>query len=529
MAKQKQNRYYTRTIDLIFLLILLCTLAVSFYIAITFGILPKRWVLIAGTICLIVFLILFILTIKKLPKWAVICKRVFILLLCLVVGSSGYFLNLSRTTIKKISKAEEEKVTEISIIVPKDSAITSVEELNGKTVGFQNGVDIENGNFAKEELQKDATSIITLDKDDYTSLIDNLSLGAIDAIAISDTFYSMSKSNIKGFDERVKVLKTYTRKLPAEKKAEKDISKETFTMYLSGLDNMGSPDQLTRSDTNLLLIVNPLANHIDMVSIPRDGFMPNMAAATNGANDKLTHTGMYGIDASVQTISNFYNIPIDFYARVSFNSLIQIVDSVGGINVDVEIDFCEQDENRSFAQDNLICLKKGEQELNGKQALAYSRHRKTEGYDNPGRERAQQRIIKALISKMLTPNAITYIDKLLTIAPDYVITDLPTSQITNFVSSELDSIKPWTISSISNDNGVFDDQYPASLNPIDGYSDVYLFTQKEVHAVIDAYNGASNQLKMNTFQFDLNDLYKDTPSINQDPNIIWSTMARRPH
>ena len=172
-----------------------------------------------------------------------------------------------------------------------------------------------------------------------------------------------------------------------------DVTKDTFTVYLSGLDNMGSPDQQTRSDTNLILIVNPKANHIDMVSLPRDGYIPN--AAYDYKNDKLTHTGNDGIENSVETIQNFFGIPIDYYARVSFNSLIEIVDTIGGIDVDVEIDFCEQDENRSFKKEDLICLKKGKQHLNGKQALAYSRHRKTKGYDNAGRERAQQRIIKA--------------------------------------------------------------------------------------------------------------------------------------
>ena len=107
-----------------------------------------------------------------------------------------------------------------------------------------------------------------------------------------------------------------------------------------------------------------------------------------------------------------------------------------------------QDENRSFKKDDLICLKKGEQHLDGKQALAYSRHRKTEGYDNAGRERAQQRIIKAIINKLISPSALGYVNDLLDVAPNYVITDMPANQITKFVSSELDNMKPWTISSV---------------------------------------------------------------------------------
>lgn len=209
--------------------------------------------------------------------------------------------------------------------------------------------------------------------------------------------------------------------------------------------------------------------------------------------------------------------------------MIEIVDTIGGINVDVEIDFCEQDENRSFKKDDLICLKKGEQKLDGKQALAYSRHRKTVGYDNAGRERAQQRIIKAIIDKLLSPSAITYVNDLLEIAPNYVITDMSPDQITSFVSSELDSLKPWTISSIISDTGVYDSRYVASLNPADGLSDVYLFNKDEVQAVLNAYDGAKNQLKLDEFHFNIDDLNIDTPKVNDDPTIVWDTMANDPH
>ena len=344
---------------------------------------------------------------------------------------------------------------------------------------------------------------------------------------MSETFYNMSAANIDKFSEETKIIETYERELTDNQTKHKDITKETFTVYLSGLDNVGSPDQQTRTDTNLILIVNPRANHIDMVSLPRDGFIPN--TATNNVNDKFTHTGMYGIDISVETLQQFFGIPIDYYARVSFNSLIQIVDTIDGIDVDVEIDFCEQDENRSFKKDDLICLKKGEQHLNGKQALAYSRHRKTLGYDNPGRERAQQRIIKAIINKLVSPSAITYVNELLEIAPNYVITDMPANQITKFVSSELENMKPWTISSISSDNGVYDTRYVASIAESEGKKDVYLFNKNEVHALLNAYDGASKQLEMKEYHFDLTNLYKDTPAVNDDPNIVWDSMADDPH
>ncbi len=526
MAKQKPKRYYTRTIDLLFLLVFLIVSIVSFYIAFTFGILPVKWTMAAAGILLLIFLILFMLSMKKLPKWAVIVKRLFIILLTVMIGTGGYFLDKSRSTLHKMSKNAAGSTTEIYVVVKKGSGIDSLSQLEGKTIGYQKGVDKINAAYAKEQVDKEVSNTTAKDELDYTTLYSDLNLETVNAFVISDSYYDMSKSNIDGFADHVDIIQTYKRKNDTASGPDIDVTKDTFTVYLSGLDNMGSPDQQTRSDTNLILIVNPKANHIDMVSLPRDGYIPN--AAYNYQNDKLTHTGNDGIENSVETIQNFFGIPIDYYARVSFNSLIEIVDTIGGIDVDVEIDFCEQDENRSFKKEDLICLKKGKQHLNGKQALAYSRHRKTKGYDNAGRERAQQRIIKAIINKLISANGLTKVNDLMDIAPNYIITNMPAEKIADFVSGELNELKPWTISSITSDNGVYEDLYVASLDPSLGASNVYLFSRDEVHAVVNAYDGARKQLKLNSFAFDLNNLYANTPNINTSEKIRYADMAQNP-
>ena len=533
MKTEKNNIHKVSYImDILLILILLVISIGAFYIAYTFQMIPMKWIHYAGVISIIIWIVLLLLTMKKIPLWARIIRRIFIILLCTCFSTTGFLLHKSKNVLDKISTTTVHKdgtVTQknkLYIIVLKDSDINNISELSQTTVGYQNGTDKENASFIKTQLEKEVSNVLSVEELDYTTLINSLQNGNIQALAISQSFYNMSCATITGFKDKVKILTTYEKEVKKEVST-KDISKEPFTIYISGLDSMGSPDQQTRTDTNLLLIVNPRSNHIDMVSLPRDGLMPN--AALNNSNDKLTHTGIYGIDASVETIQNFYGIPIDFYARVSFNSVIEIVDSIGGIDVDVEISFCEQDENRSFAKDDLICLVKGEQTLNGKQALAYSRHRKTEGYDNAGRQRAQQRIIKAIISKLISPNAISYVNNLMEIAPNYIITNMPSNQISNFVSSELESLKPWTISSIATDYGVFDSRYVASLDASYGLVDVYLFNKEEVQNVLNAYDGASKQLQLNNFTFDVNNLYENSPTINNDPNIIWDTMADFPH
>ena len=532
--ENKKVKRRSLLIDISLLAVFLIVSIISFYIAYSFGLLPFKWITIAAGIFAVLFLILLLLAFKRMPTWGLVIKRMFLVLLVALIGTFGYFMDKSRTTINKMSKTTKVNddgtttiTTNVYLIAAKNSNIKKEADLSNKVIGFQNGSDADNLAFAKSSVSNDISEYTAKEELDYTTLYDQMEQGFVSAMAISETFYNMSKANIEDFEKNVQILKTYSKTDTVKTKEQKDITKQTFTVYLSGLDSTGSPDQQTRTDTNLLLIVNPVANHIDMVSIPRDALVPN--TALNNANDKLTHTGIYGIDTSVDTISQFFGIPVDYYARVSFNSMIEIVDTIGGIDVDVEIDFCEQDENRSFKKKDLICLKKGEQHLNGKQALAYSRHRKTEGYDNAGRERAQQRIIKAIINKLISPSALGYVNDLLDVAPNYVITDMPANQITKFVSSELDSMKPWTISSVISDTGVYDSQQVASLNPREGPYDVYLFNKDEVHAVVNAYDGASNQLQMANFHFNMDDLYKDTPAINDDPTILWDTMASNPH
>lgn len=526
MKKQYMKRNYTRAIDLLFLFVYLIISFLSISISFRFGMLPKKWILLGFLVICILFFILFILSLRKLPTWALITKRTLIVFLSILIGTVGFLQYKSQTTLQKMATPSDTKRTiEIYTLAATNSTIAKVSDLEGKTIGFQTGVDKENATYAKQQLAEDIRSYKAIDQLDYTSLLSSLQLEKLNAVVMSSSYYNMSKANIKDFDKQVKIVHTFQREI-IDTKPTVDMAKNTFTVYLSGLDNMGSPDQKTRSDTNLLLIVNPIANHINMVSLPRDGYVPN--ASYNFLNDKLAHTGNDGIENSVKTLENFLGIPIDYYARVSFNSLIEIVDTLGDIHVDVELNFCEQDEYRSFAKEDLICLNKGKQKLNGKQALAYSRHRKTLDYGNPGRERAQQRIIKAIINKLLSPTGITSINSLFTIAPNYIITNMPVTQISNFVSNELEDLKPWTISTITSSDGVTERRYVASIDKSIGPSDVYLFNRNEIHAIVNAYDGAKNQLKMNTYSFDLNNLYKHTPPINTSENVIYADMAVNP-
>ena len=158
MARQKRKRNYTRTIDLLFLFIFLIVGIVAIYIALSFGILPRKWTMMAAGVLFIIFLIFFITSLKRLPKWVVIIKRIIIIILTIALATGGYLLNKSRMTLHKINKNSEGSITEIYVVVKSDSDYTDLSSLEDKNIGFQNGVDKNQAAYAKEQIQSELSN-----------------------------------------------------------------------------------------------------------------------------------------------------------------------------------------------------------------------------------------------------------------------------------------------------------------------------------------------------------------------------------
>lgn len=527
MRKNKPKRRYTRLIDLMLNMMLLAVCIFTLWKSYQLNMLPINWLLLLTAAIAVVFLIFFVLMFFNMPRWGIILKRIFLVILCTAIGFAGYSIKNVGDAVEKVSLKEQSSTIEIHVLVPKDSNFSSISELSGRTIGIQGGTDKDNSEFAKQKLASVLSAQPVYQEEiAYNTLANEFLLKMLDGVVVSSDYLDMLEANVEGFKGSYEVLETYERQRPVNASNNKDITKESFTLLISGVDEMGAADMESLSDVNILLFVNPQSNSITMVSLPRDSFMPRYSM--NFANDKLTHTGWGGIEDTMYTVENFFGIDIDYYAKVSFSSLIEIVDSIDGIDVDVEIGFTEQDENRSFDDADLITLEAGMQHLNGKQALAYARHRKTEGYDIAGRERAQERIIKAIIDKLLTPQGITiYVNNLMEIVPKYVVTSMPGKQISSFIKGELSDLKPWTIQSIPVHHGL-DDRRLDVPNQIGIESSCYLWNKYDYRHVIDAYEASKKNLNFD-FKFDLADYSKYFPQIPANPNLVWDTMARNPY
>ena len=156
---------------------------------------------------------------------------------------------------------------------------------------------------------------------------------------------------------------------------------------------MENPAAKTRSDVNILAVVNPAKNQILLVNTPRDYYV---TLAGYDAKDKLTHAGVYGVETSMATLGNLYGVPVEHYLRINFSSLVSTIDVLGG--VDVVSDSAFSADGYSFDQ--------GVNHVDGKAALVFSRERYSfEGGDRM-RGQNQQRVIEAVIRKLTSPKSL---------------------------------------------------------------------------------------------------------------------------
>lgn len=515
MFKKKWN------LDNIISILIAVTLLYAIYELFNARTLPFNWRLIAIALLSILALLAIAINFKKLPKWATITRRIICVLLAIVLGLGGFYVSKGGSFIRGITDVKDSSV-KISIMVHKDSGIKDIEDLKGKRVGYQNGVDASNSSWTMKKINKEVKKIKYVSDVDYMNLVDSLKNNELDAIIISDSYILSVEDFEEGYTADLVKIKTYSRTLKDEKVPEVDhainLNENIFTVLISGQDDIGDPNHNGKSDVCMLVIVNPMTKFIQMISFPRDAYLPN--PALGNINDKLTHTGNNGIDNTMKAIENVLGIKIDYYAKVNFTSVVEIVDTIGGITVDVPIAFCEQDSQRLFTEGHLQCLDKGKQEVDGEEALAFARHRKTEGVGDIGRTKAQQQVLRAIIEKLLTVEGMSKVPALLDVIPKYVVTNISDSQLENFVSYQLDHLSTWTMKSMTLENGLNYLLVTASMGNIPLSTNV--LNKFDILDAVGKYYAIVKPKSFNEFSFDLDNLELDTTDFTFNTDIIYA-------
>jgi LCP family protein required for cell wall assembly len=265
-------------------------------------------------------------------------------------------------------------------------------------------------------------------------------------IAVNMGIYILSSATANFLDEIASVTNQNSSQIDPPKLDET----KPFVVYISGIDTYGEIDTVSRSDVNILAVVNPESRKVLLVNTPRDYYV--QLHGTTGLRDKLTHSGVYGIDKSVKTMEDLYATPISYYLRINFTSLVDTVDVLGGVDVNSAYSF-------RVGGDGFAV---GYNHLDGKKALAFARDRYSFEDGDRVRGQNQQRVIEAIISKLSSYSSLLNYPQILASLQGSFQTNMASNDITKLIKYQLNDMKKWQVESISV-NGTDSHNYTYSM------------------------------------------------------------------
>lgn len=349
---------------------------------------------------------------------------------------------------KIVGKMTETEITEVRVM--NDNPATSMGDTKGYTFGYIADADTKNTQSILDEISKSFGTIKSKEYSSMTALADALYDDEVDAILINQGYVDLltEKDGYTDFRDQTRVLYTYTTTHEVDPIVPNtSITKEPFVVYCSGIDaRVDDISAKSRSDVNILAVVNPTTKQILLVNTPRDYYLP---LARNGEMDKLTHAGLYGIDESMKVLGNLYGVQADYYVRVNFAGLVKIVDALGGVDIESDANFtCVPMETPNGNGDytyQKYSFTKGINHVNGSQALAFARERKAFADGDNRRGQHQMTVIKAIVNKACSSAVLTKYQELLKAASDAFITNMPYADISSLVQMQLGDMADWNI------------------------------------------------------------------------------------
>ena len=439
------------------LIVVLLAIAMVLFMAILIKIklLPLKFLLLAGGVFLLYAVCVFLLTRNSERVGAMICGCMMTMLLLIALMLGTPYLTRAVDTLGNITGVDVE-IADMGVYVEADSTMTQLADLTGGSLGILETLDREN---TEKSLADVENQIGTLQVQNYAGvkeLADGLLNNEVDAILINSAYLDLL-TDVEGYTDIVSQLrKIYEYQAQTsidivEKKdpvnnwdvqelfGEKESKDRVFTMYISGIDSRSGLIAKSNSDVNILATVNVDTRQVLLVSTPRDFYVP--LPISNGIPDKLTHAGIYGIDVSVGTLEMLYNTEIDYYFRVNFSGFERIIDALGGVTVHSDYAFSAGKYSYS----------KGENYLNGAEALRFARERKSFSTGDRQRGKNQMEVIKAVIEKAMSPAILTGYMDIMEIVSGSFETSMPYDLIAELVRDQLDKGGSWNVVSCSVD------------------------------------------------------------------------------
>ena len=376
-------------------------------------------ILIAGMAVLCFFLI----HLKKVKTLTMI-----LLLGILINGTSlfvvGQFIGLT----SHLNTTSNYSNYSMSIAVLADSPIDNISQVT--SVMGPTGTDKDNIQQLMNDLKASQKKELSVEESSsYLAAYKNLLAGDTKAIILNSVFENIIESEYPDYASKIK--KIYTKELTKTVETPKNVKGDSFNVYISGIDTYGSISSVSRSDVNIIMTVNRETKKILLTTTPRDSYVP-IADGGNNQKDKLTHAGIYGVDASIHTLENLYGIDLNYYARLNFTSFLKLIDLLGGVDVYNDQEFNAHTNNgKNYPVGTL--------HLDSKDALGFVRERYSLADGDRDRGRNQQKVIVAILQKLTSTEALKNYDSIIKGLQDSVQTNMPLETMINLVNAQLES------------------------------------------------------------------------------------------
>lgn len=373
-----------------------------------------------------------------LRKWKVV-HGIFLLIAIGIVTFSAIHLRMVGSFFQRINKNATYVEDTLVVAVKKESDVKELPQLQEKPLAYGK---LDEGFFKDltEHLKKEkgvdlSGEVVT----SYPDLYEKLEKEEVDAVVLNQSFFNLVEEIHPNFSENIRVLYEYKIKTEKKEEAKNPEKKDFFHLYISGIDTYGTVSTVSRSDVNIIMSVNLKTNRILLTTIPRDSYV-EIAGQGEGAYDKLTHAGVFGVETSVATLEKLYGIHIDYYVRVNFTSFLTIIDLLDGIELDNPVEFTTR-YGEVFPQ--------GRIRMDSGRALRYARERYSLEGGDKDRGKNQERVIAAIIDKMSSREMLANYSDILTEVSTSVQTNMPRNKVIELVGHRLNMKENFQIESQS--------------------------------------------------------------------------------
>ena len=380
-------------------------------------------IVVAVLIVVLAILCFFLIWSKKAKNLTLILLLLGILISGTSLFAVGQFIGFT----SRLNATSNYSNYSMSIAVLADSPIDNISQVT--SVMGPTGTDKDNIQQLMNDLKATQNKELTVEESrSYLAAYKSLLAGDTKAIILNSVFENIIESEYPDYASKIK--KIYTKELTKTVETPKDVKGDSFNVYISGIDTYGPISSVSRSDVNIIMTVNRETKKILLTTTPRDSYVP-IADGGNNQKDKLTHAGIYGVDASIHTLENLYGIDLNYYARLNFTSFLKLIDLLGGVDVYNDQEFTAHTNGKFYSVGNV--------HLDSEQALGFVRERYSLADGDRDRGRNQQKVIVAILQKLTSTEALKNYDGIIKGLQDSIQTNMPLETMMSLANAQLES------------------------------------------------------------------------------------------